>query len=209
MKTDDFIRELAAAAPSPAPRRSSLVLYGVTGLMLAAAAFIAIGGVRPDLGGAWLSTGLKIAFGALAALAMLPLMIQSTRPTLRITGVAAWPLLVLAAAAGVSIAGLVMTAAPLRWTLWTSGGVPACLWQIPLIAIPTGAALMLAVRRFAPTRLGVAGLAIGAVAGALAAIPYSLFCPVDFAPYVATWYTAAFMICAALGAIVGARFLRW
>ncbi len=209
MKTDDFIRELAAAAPPTAPTRSSVVIYGAAGLLLAAAAFIAISGVRPDLGGAWFSTGLKIAFGALAASAMLPLMLQSTRPSLRTRGAAIWPLLVFAMAAAVSIVGLAMTAAPLRWTLWTSGGVPACLWQIPLIATPTGAALMLAVRRFAPTRLGVAGLAIGAVAGALAAIPYSLFCPVDFAPYVATWYTAAFLICAALGAMFGARLLRW
>lgn len=97
---------------------------------------------------------------------------------------------------------------PLRWTLWTGGGVPNCLWQSPLIAAPTGAALLFALRRFGPTRLGVAGMTAGAVASALSAIPYSLFCPVDFAPYVATWYTVAFAICGALGALGGSRLLR-
>lgn len=209
MKTDDFIRELAALAPPPPPKRSSLIIYGLAGLTLAGAAFIGIGGVRPDIGDASFATGLKIAFGAVAALAMLPLMSRITEPSLRVRHAAAWPVLLLALSTAITIAGLAMTAEPMRWTLWTTGGVPDCLWQIPLIAAPTGAALILGVRRFAPTRLVIAGLAIGAIAGALAAIPYSLFCPIDFAPYVATWYTAAFAICAALGAIVGARFLRW
>lgn len=209
MKTDDFIRELAIAAPPPAPKSSSLVTYGLAGLVLGAAVFVGIGGVRPDLGAAWLSTGLKIAFGALAALSMAPLLSRIARPSLRTGHAAIWPALVLALAAIVSVAGMAATAEPMRWTLWTSGGVPDCLWQIPMIAAPAGAGLMLAVRRFGPTRLGLAGLAIGAITGALAAIPYSLFCPIDFAPYVATWYTAAFGLCAALGAVAGARLLRW
>lgn len=209
MKTEDFIRDLASTAPPLAPKRNSLFVYGFAGLVLASAAFVSLSGVRPDLGEAWLSTGLKMSFGALAAAAMAPLMTRIAGQSLHVRNAIVWPALVLALAAAVSVVGLAITTDALRWTLWTGGGVPDCLWRIPLIAAPMGAALVLAMRRFGPTRLGLAGLAIGVVAGGLAAIPYSLFCPIDFAPYVATWYAAAFGVCAALGASVGARFLRW
>lgn len=209
MKTEDFIRDLASTAPPRAPKRASLAVYGFAGLALASAAFISLSGVRPDLGEAWPSTGLKMAFGALAAAAVTPLLTRIAGQSLHVKEAIIWPALVLCFAAVVSIVGLAMTTDALRWTLWTSGGVPDCLWRIPLIAAPMGAALILAMRRFGPTRLGLAGLAVGAVAGGLAAIPYSLFCPIDFAPYVATWYAVAFGICAALGALLGARFLRW
>lgn len=209
MKTEDFIRELAIATPPPAPKVANLVAYGLTGLVFGAVAFVGIGGVRPDLGDAWLPTGLKVAFGFLSALAIAPLLLRIARPSLSAGRAAIWPVPVLALAAVVSVAGLTMTAEPVRWALWTNGGVPDCLWQIPLIAAPAGAGLMLGVRRFGPTRLGLAGLTIGAITGALAAIPYSLFCPIDFAPYVATWYTAAFGLCALLGFLAGTRFLRW
>ncbi|MGE3302119.1 MAG: NrsF family protein [Hyphomonadaceae bacterium] len=209
MKTDDFIRDLASTAPPLAPKRGSLFVHGFAGLTFASVAFIGLSGVRPDLGDAWLSTGLKVSFGALAAAAMAPLMTRIAGQSLHVRNAIVWPALVLTLAAAVSVVGLAMTTDAMRWTRWTGSGVPDCLWQIPLIAAPMGAALILAMRRFGPTRLSLAGLAIGAVAGGLAAIPYSLFCPIDFAPYVATWYTAAFAICAALGATMGARLLRW
>lgn len=209
MNTDDFINDLSHRTPPRAPRRATLALYGLAGLLLAGIAFIAIGGVRPDLEAARLSTALKMGFGALVVMAMLPIMNRVVGNDLRIARATLGVISVAVVAAGVSITGMAMTHEPLRWTLWTGGGVPSCLWQIPLIAAPTGAALILAMRRFGPTRLSVAGMTAGAVAGALSAIPYSLFCPIDFAPYVATWYTAAFAICAALGATMGARLLRW
>ncbi len=209
MNTDDFINELSHRTPPPAPRRAALALYGLAGLLLGGIAFIAIGGLRPDLDSAWRSTALKMSFGALAVMAMLPIMNRVIVNDLRIARATLGVIAVAVLAAGVSITGMAMTHEPLRWTLWTGGGVPSCLWQIPLIAAPTGTALLFALRRFGPTRLGVAGMTTGVVAGALSAIPYSLFCPVDFAPYVATWYTVAFAACAALGALGGSRFLRW
>lgn len=209
MKTEEFIHDLATRMPPPAAKRSSLVLFGLGGLVLAGTGFVAIAGARPDLDAAWISTLLKMSFGALCVVALAPLLWRVAGQNLRIGAASGGVIGVVALACIVSIVGLAMTAEPLRLALWTNGGVPDCLWQIPLIAIPIAAALLIPARRFGPTRIGVAALTIGAAAGALAAIPYSLFCPVDFAPYVATWYTAAFAICAVLGAALGVRFLRW
>jgi len=209
MNTEDFIGALSRQTPPPAPKRAMLAVYGLIGLALAGVVFIAIGGVRADLGAAWLSTTLKMSFGALAAIAFLPILNRVIGQNHRILDAAFGVGGVLVLAVLVSAIGLAATDTTLRSTRWTGGGVPDCLWQIPLIAAPTAAALMFAVRRFGPTRLGFAGLGIGAMAGAASAIPYSLFCPIDFAPYVATWYTAAFAICAVIGAILGARLLRW
>lgn len=209
MKTEDFIQDLATRTAPPAAKRSSLVVFGLCGLALAGTAFVTIAGMRPDLAAAWPSTLLKMGFGALCVVALLPLLRRAIGQDLRIGAAARGVIGVITLAGVVSAVGVAVTAEPLRLTLWTSGGVPDCLWQIPLIAVPIAAALLFAARRFGPTRIGVTALTIGATAGALAAIPYSLFCPIDFAPYVATWYTAAFAICAALGAILGARLLRW
>jgi hypothetical protein len=209
MKTEDFIHDLATRTAPPAAKRSGLVLFGVVGLALAGTAFIAIAGTRPDLGAAWPSTLLKMGFGALCVVALLPMLRRAIGQDLRIGAAARGVIGVVTFAGIVSAVGIAMTAEPHRMALWTSGGIPDCLWQIPLIAVPIAATLLFAARRFAPTRIGVAALTVGAIAGALAAIPYSLFCPIDFAPYVATWYTAAFAICAALAGLMGARFLRW
>jgi hypothetical protein len=38
---------------------------------------------------------------------------------------------------------------------------------------------------------------------------YAMYCPVDSVAFVTTWYVVAIALCAALGAVVGARLLRW
>lgn len=89
---------------------------------------------------------------------------------------------------------------------WAWPGVSLSVIGKPLASPPRS---FFAARRFGPTRLSAAGAALGAVAGALAAIPYSLFCPIDSAPYVATGYTAAIVLCAGIGALAGGRMLVW
>jgi hypothetical protein len=64
-------------------------------------------------------------------------------------------------------------------------------------------------RAFAPTRLALAGAAIGAFAGGVGAMAYAMYCPTDSVAFVTTWYTVAIAVCAALGALVGSKFLRW
>lgn len=208
MSTEDLIRRLAQ---SPAQRPHfvwTFAIASVLGLGVASGVFLASTGARPDLFAAWAPTLLKISFGLIAALALGPLIWRAARPNIRMLETLVPSAIVVAAAALITVAGLIDAPSELRWVLWTGGGAPDCLVRIPLIALPIAAALFVAARRFAPTRLAVAGAALGAGAGALAAIPYSLFCPIDSAPYVATWYTVAVLICGALGAIAS-RLLRW
>jgi hypothetical protein len=80
---------------------------------------------------------------------------------------------------------------------------------VPLLAAPTGAGLIWLARGLAPTRLAASGAAIGALAGGIGAMAYSMYCPVDSAAFVATWYALAIALCAAVGAIVGSILLRW
>lgn len=208
MNTNDLIKRLAHSPAPAANWRGGFAAAGLIGFCAASALLVLSSGTRPDLLDAWAPTSLKVAFGLIAALALLPLVWRAARPNVKLRDTLAPAAVVIAMAATVTVTALVLAPQHLRWVLWTSGGAPDCLIRIPLISLPITAALFLVARRFAPTRLTIAGAALGGVAGALAAIPYSLFCPIDSAAYVATWYTASIVICAALGA-AAARALRW
>ncbi|OQW60450.1 MAG: hypothetical protein A4S17_00735 [Proteobacteria bacterium HN_bin10] len=208
MNTDDFIACLAQTQ-APATKWSwTFAASAAIGLGAASALFLLSAGSRPDLATAWAPTLLKVSFGLIAALALAPFVWRATRPNVRLRETLAPAALFLAAAAAISAIGLLTAPSELRWVIWTGGGAPDCLIRIPLISLPIAAALFVAARRFAPTRLSFAGAALGAMAGGLAAIPYSLFCPIDSAPYVATWYSVSIAICALVG-LLSSRALRW
>src|SRR5690606_11552419 len=88
-------------------------------------------------------------------------------------------------------------------------GMPWCLVLIPILAAPTAALLLWLMRSFAPTRLALSGAAIGALSGGVGAMAYAMYCPTDSLPFVVTWYSLAIGLCAALGAGLGSRLLRW
>ncbi|MBT9447707.1 MAG: DUF1109 family protein [Hyphomonadaceae bacterium] len=48
-----------------------------------------------------------------------------------------------------------------------------------------------------------------AVSGGIGAMACAMYCPTDSVPFVVTWYAVAITLCAASGAVVGARVLRW
>jgi hypothetical protein len=96
-----------------------------------------------------------------------------------------------------------------RLQAWLAGGFPSCIAGIPLLSVPIALLLIWAWREAAPTRLALAGAAIGATAGGLAAMIYALYCPIDSVAYVTTWYGVGIGLSAALGALLGTRLLRW
>ena len=107
-------------------------------------------------------------------------------------------------------AGQILSAAPAaRLGLWLGHTWKVCSPLILLLAIPIYAFLVPAIRRLAPTSLGRAGAGAGFAAGALAATFYGLHCPEQSAAFVATWYTLGIAAATALGALAGARLLRW
>lgn len=84
-----------------------------------------------------------------------------------------------------------------------------CLCCIPLFTVIPFAALILALRRGAPTNLRRTGAIAGLVAGAVGAAVYAFHCPQDSLLFIAVWYGVAIAFCASIGALLGPRLLRW
>ncbi|TIX68816.1 MAG: DUF1109 family protein, partial [Mesorhizobium sp.] len=84
-----------------------------------------------------------------------------------------------------------------------------CLTFIPLIGIGPLAIFLAVLRYGAPTRPVLAGTVAGLLAGGLAATFYAAHCFDDSPLFVATWYTIAIAILAALGALSGRLLVRW
>jgi hypothetical protein len=96
-----------------------------------------------------------------------------------------------------------------RMTVWLGQTWKVCALLILLLALPIYAALVLAVRTLAPTRLRLSGAAAGFSAGAFAATLYGLHCPEQGAAFAMTWYSLGIAASAAVGALTGPRLLRW
>lgn len=211
MKTDQLIDALARGA-GPAERRRWRMQFAatvVTGLVVAIV-LVALGlGVRPDMWMAPAPVLMKAGFSALAAAIILPAALQLMKPG-RPLGWRIGAVALFAALCAIATAIALMGETPgQRMQAWMGGGFPWCIIVVPLLAAPTAAGLLFLMRSFAPTRLTLAGAAIGAFSGGVAAMAYAMYCPVDSVAFVTTWYVLAIAICAALGAVIGARLLRW
>ncbi len=211
MKTDQLIDLLARGVePAERPRwMRKLAITLIVGLA-AAVLLIAVGlGVRADIGAARMPVMMKAMFSAAAAAVMLPLATRLMRPG-RPLGWRVGAVLVFVAAAAVATCVALFGEAPeRRMEAWMGGGFPWCLVLVPILAAPTAALLLWLMRSFAPTRLTMTGAAIGALSGGIGAMAYSMYCPIDSVAFVTTWYVVAIALCAALGATIGARLLRW
>jgi hypothetical protein len=84
-----------------------------------------------------------------------------------------------------------------------------CLKSIPFLGLAPLAAALFCLRQGAPEHPALAGAAAGLLAGAIGAALYASHCPDDSPLFVAAWYSLAIGFVAALGAIAGARLLRW
>lgn len=211
MKTDQLIDMLARGVePAERPkwaRRMAMTL--IAGLLIAGVAVALTIGVRPDIGTAIWPVLAKAGFSAAAAAVVLPLAVRLMKPG-RPLG---WRIAAVAAFAGLSalaaIIALMGVPSDARMHAWMGGSFPWCLVLVPVLAAPTAAGLVWLMRALAPTRLTLSGAAIGALSGGIGAMAYAMYCPVDSVAFVTTWYVLAIALCAALGALIGARFLRW
>jgi hypothetical protein len=71
------------------------------------------------------------------------------------------------------------------------------------------AAALFGLRHGAPTRPAIAGAIAGLVSAGLAATLYASHCSDDSPLFVATWYTIATALVAAIGALAGSRVLKF
>jgi len=213
MKTEDLIHLLAAepAPPPAAPLERRMTAGLCAGLAATLSLFLLAFGTRAGLGAALAQplvlakTVLPLALAAVAALlafrAALP-----ARPAGR-AGRAVWAIPAVAAA----LFGLALVAAAPgeRLTLFLGHSIPVCIPAIAILSLPIAAGLLAALRHGAPERPARAGALAGLTAGALAAAVYSTFCTEDSPLFYAVWYSTGILAAAALGALAGARILRW
>ena len=81
--------------------------------------------------------------------------------------------------------------------------------NIVLLSLPSLAAMLLAMKRLAPTQLALAGAGAGLLAGAQALLVYSLYCAEMAVPFWGVWYVLAIAITTAIGAAIAPHCLRW
>ena len=212
MKTDKLIDMLARGnAPAEKLRwKRKLAITLLVGLVVGVV-LVAIGlGVRPDIGAARMPVMWKTIFAATAAVVMLPLALQLMRPGRPLGWRIGAVVVFFALCALATIIALMGEMPERRWEAWMGGAAfPWCVVLIPVIAAPTAALLVWLMRAFAPTRLAMAGAAIGALSGGVGAMAYAMYCPTDSVAFVTTWYALAIAVCAALGALIVSKFLRW
>jgi hypothetical protein len=84
-----------------------------------------------------------------------------------------------------------------------------CPWLIVLLAVPILVAGLWTMRKMAPTRLVLAGAAVGLQAGSAAAFVYAFSCDESATPFVAIWYGLGIVVTTLLGAAMGRSVLRW
>ena len=77
------------------------------------------------------------------------------------------------------------------------------------LSIAPLAGIIWALRGLAPTRLRLAGLCAGLLAGAIGAAGYALACTEQSAAFVAVWYSLGIAVSGLLGCALGGRILRW
>ena len=211
MDTDRLIRTLAADA---APRRAVGVwLTAALLLAFAAAALLLLStiGLRADIRAAMRTPLFDLKFVATLALAIpaLAISLHLSRPEATLHGRGFWllaPLVILALGAAAELA---MPDRPPMAVRWMGRNALLCLSIIPLLALPILAAALLALRQGAPSRPALAGAMAGLLSAGLAATLYAAHCVDDSPLFVATWYTLATALVAAIGALAGARLLKY
>jgi hypothetical protein len=212
MDTDQLIRSLAADNSHRArPVGFVLMLALLAAAPVSVAMFFAELGVRPDVMTAMHNPFFDLKFAVTLALAIsaIAVSLHLSRPEASLRGFG-WMLLVPAGLLVAGISGEMMM--PQRLPVMTrlmGRNSMVCLTTIPLMALPMLAAALFGLRHGAPTRPALAGAIAGLLSAGLAATLYASHCSDDSPLFVATWYTIATALVAAIGALAGSRVLKF
>ena len=114
-----------------------------------------------------------------------------------------------AVVAMMAVGEIMAASAPARVGLFFGHTASRCSLAIIGLSVPVFVGCLIAFRRFAPTRLRLAGAAVGVLSGAAGAAVYAFACAEASAAFMITWYTAGILAAGGLGALVGPRVLRW
>jgi hypothetical protein len=211
METETLVEALATDTVVPWKLERSIRLALIAGNVIAGIMFFGGVGFHPDI---VLAIGTSHFLVKLAV--TLPLALAATAAMLRVAqpdasfGVRGWalalsPIILISAV----LIELVAVPPPLWGTRIIGTHAQNCLTLIPLLSIGPLVCLLLALRKGASTRPGLAGAIAGLAASGIAATFYATNCTDDSPLFVVTWYPLATGFVAFIGYLSGLRFLRW
>jgi hypothetical protein len=212
MDTDQLIRSLAADnAYRLRPVGFVLALALLAAAPVSLLIFFAELGVRPDVMTAMHNPFFDLKFAVTLALASaaITVSLHLSRPEASLRGFA-WLFVIPAGLLVAGIGGEMML--PQRLPMMTrlvGHNSKICMTAIPLMSLPLLIASLIGLRHGAPARPAVAGAIAGLVSAGLAGTLYASHCTDDSPLFVMTWYTIAAALVAAVGALLGARVLRY
>lgn len=212
MDTDQLIRTLAADnAHRDRPVGFALMLALLAAAPVSLLMFFAEFGVRPDIMVAMRNPffDLKFAVTLALAIAAIAVSLHLSRPEASLRGFG-WLLLAPVGILAAAIGGEMMM--PQRLPMMTrlvGKNSWVCMTVIPLLSMPILAGVLIGLRRGAPSQPAVAGAIAGLLSAGLAATLYASHCTDDSPLFVATWYTLATAPVTAVGALAGAKLLRY
>lgn len=212
MKTNQLIAALAADTETVSrPINRQLWIAAAGGAFLAALVFAFAIQPRPDIAAA-LETPrfiykcvLTLSLFASAFGLMLHLSRPGSVPRGWLAALAIPPVLLIISV----IAELFLVPSSVWGMNWIGKNSTVCLVLIPVLSAAPLATVLLALRDGAPTHPVLAGATAGLVAAGIGATLYATHCQDDSPFFVATWYGLAIIIVTVVGAILGARLLRW
>ncbi len=206
MDTDQLIRTLAVDNTHRArPVSFTLMLALLAAAPVSLLMFFTELGVRSDIMTAMRNPFFDLKFAVTLALAIsaIAVSLHLSRPEASLRGWG-WALLIPAGILTAGIGGEMMMP-----TRLVGNNSKVCMTAIPLMSLPLLAGALIGLRHGAPARPAVAGAIAGLVSAGLAATLYASHCPDDSPLFVATWYTLATALVAAIGALAGSKLLRF
>jgi hypothetical protein len=211
LSTDDLIARLAAAPPPPAlrPARVGLAMSGLTAVGLVAAMMLA--GLVPRMAPLAAMADPHIAAKTLLPLAVAILALAAATRSARPGTVPRGWLTALPALVALGLFAGAARGLPGDRVLPAVMGYSAalCLTAVTAVSLAPIVAGLALMRLGAPTRPALSGGLVGLTAGGLSAAGYALFCTQDSPLFYVTWYGLGIMSAGLVGAVAGARVLRW
>jgi len=212
MKTENLVAALSAdALAQETPPRRAFLIAAAAGVLIAAALLMLTLRPRPDFMSAMHTVRFDFKFVVTLVLAASAFFVirDMARPEVRRSRLR----MVLLAAPALMIVAVVLELIFVPQAEWMSRlighNMRFCTSFIPLFSLGPLALMLWALRRGAPANPARAGAVAGLLAGAIGAAFYAAHCFDDSPLFVATWYTLAIGFVTGLGALLGARFLRW
>ena len=212
MDTDQLSRTLAADnAHRERPVGFALMLALLAAAPVSLLMFFTELGIRPDVMVAIRNPFFDLKFAVTLALAIsaIAVSLHLSRPEASLRGFG-WLLLAPVGILAAAIGGEMMMPqrAPMM-TRMVGKNSSICLVAIPLLSMPLLAGALIGLRHGAPSRPAVAGALAGLAAAGLAATLYASHCTDDSPLFVAFWYTIATALVTAIGALAGAKWLKY